>query len=403
MIKSFYQKLKFNKIQLIWIALSLLLFAVISVYLFTNYIFFANPQKEVYASDFLSHLNFMKIINSGNLFIIPHPGFHIIVILFSWISFTSLEVSSIIVLTLCVILSFAITYFYLRSSFLRNHLESILITWILFLVSAIFLPFFSKNVYLGQGTPNIWHSPTFIIQKPLAILIFYLTILFFPSNNNPLTKNKILILAFLLLTSVWIKPNFAITFILSLFIYIFLSSKNKFDIKLYFQALIIVIPSIISLVLQYYFTYKLHGGKDSASLIIDFLAVWKHFSPNPYISFLLGIAFPLMIVFFRLNSIKKNPLFILTIVFMVIALTQMALFAEEGVRFYHWNFSWSYYIGLYFIFFITLIEYFSWINKLQKKNFIGISMFFLSSIALFLHLGSGIFYLVKILLGFPYN
>jgi len=403
MIKFFFQKLKFNKSQLIWLILSLFVFGVISVYLFSNYIYSANLQKTIYPSDLLGHLNFIKTIKSGKLFLIPHPGFHILVILFSWLSFTSVEVSSIIILTLCVISSFAITYFYLRSIILNTHLESLLITWILFLVSAIYLPFFSKNIYLGQGTPNIWHNPTFIAQKPLAILIFFMAIVFLQFNNNSLLNKKSLFLAFLLFASVWIKPNFAITLIFSLFLYIFLSRKSRFKIERYGQTLIIVIPSIISLALQYYFTYKPLASKYHPSLIIDYLAVWKHHSPNPYISLLLGIAFPVALLIFKFSSIKKNPLFALTIILFVIALAQMAFFAEEGYRFFYWNFSWSYYMGLYFVFLVALLEYFSWIKKIKKNNLFDISKFILSSTVLLLHLASGIFYIVKILSGFPYD
>lgn len=403
MIMPFIEELKISKNQLIWLILSLFLFAVISGYLFANYIYSANPQKTIYPSDMLGHLSFIKAIQSGNLFLIPHPGLHIIVILFSWLSFTSVNVSLIIVLVVCVISSFAITYLCLRSIVLRNHFDSLLISWILFLVCAVYLPFFSKNVYLGQGTPNIWHNPTFIAQKPLAILIFFLTCLILPLTNNPLSKKKVFVISFLLFATVWIKPNFGVTYISFLLIYFFLSSKRKIDKKQYLYASIIVIPSILSLALQYYFTYKPLSNIKSASLVIEYLAVWKHFSPNPYLSFFLGIAFPLMIIIFRFTSIKKINLFLPATIFSLLALTQMALFAEGGVRFYHWNFAWSYNMGLYMLFLVALIEYSSWIRKPQKRSFFETNMLYISSVVLLLHLSSGVFYLVKLLLGFPYD
>ncbi|MBN2400148.1 MAG: hypothetical protein JXI33_07385 [Candidatus Aminicenantes bacterium] len=403
MIKLNFDQVAIKKSEIIWLIATLFVFAVISVCLFSNYLYSANAQKTLYPSDFLGHLNFIKTIHSGKIFTIPHPGFHILVILFSWLSFTSMEVSMIIVLVFCVLSSFVITYFYLRSKFLFDHLESLLVSWILFLLGAIFVPFFSKTMYLGQGTPNIWHNPTFIAQKPLAILIFFVGIVFLQFNHKSLLDKKSLFLAFLLFASVWIKPNFAITFILSLFIYIFLSRQSRFKINRYGQALMVAIPSIISLALQYYFTYKPLAGQYRTSLIIDYLAVWKHYSPNPYISLLLGIAFPVVLIIFKFSTIKKNPLFALAVIFLVIALVQMAFFAEAGYRFFYWNFSWSYDMGLFFVFLVALIAYFSWMKSINKNKLLDIAKFLLCSLFLLLHLASGIIYLAKILSGFPYD
>lgn len=322
-------------------------------------------------------------------------------IIFSLLSFTSLEFSSVFILTLSIITCFIITYFCLRLIFNNNHLKSIIITWILFLIGPIFLPFFSSYIYLGQGSPNIYHNPTFIAQKPFSILVFLLTY-FYIQKNKPISIKKIIILSFLLLISILIKPNFSITFIPTLFFYIFITSKDRFNIKRYLNVILIIIPSIILLLLQFCFTYKTNINTTSSSIMISYMTVWKHFSPNPYISLFLGILFPFSIIISRFKVIKKKPFFLISIIYFLFSLIQMALFAEKGPRLFAGNFFWSYYMGLFFLYLVTLQEYILWIYKLRKNNILNKLAFFTSSIILVLHLVSGIYYLSRIFTGLSY-
>ena len=52
--------------------------------------------------------------------------------------------------------------------------ETAVFTWLLSLSGAIFIPWFNKTPYLGQGSPNPWHNPTTIMVRPIALLIFVL-------------------------------------------------------------------------------------------------------------------------------------------------------------------------------------------------------------------------------------
>ena len=49
------------------------------------------------------------------------------------------------------------------------------LSFCLHIAAAIYVPFFNKTPYLGQGSPNVWHNPTTIGVKWAALLVFMLT------------------------------------------------------------------------------------------------------------------------------------------------------------------------------------------------------------------------------------
>ncbi|MEE1051580.1 MAG: hypothetical protein UIB39_05730, partial [Lachnospiraceae bacterium] len=43
------------------------------------------------------------------------------------------------------------------------------------IAAAIYVPWFNKLPYLGQGSPNVWHNPTNNMVRPIGLLVFGLT------------------------------------------------------------------------------------------------------------------------------------------------------------------------------------------------------------------------------------
>jgi hypothetical protein len=46
-------------------------------------------------------------------------------------------------------------------------------TFALMVVTAIYVPFFNRSVYLGQGSPSLIHVPTIIVVKPFVFLHYF--------------------------------------------------------------------------------------------------------------------------------------------------------------------------------------------------------------------------------------
>ena len=115
---------------------------------------------------------------------------------------------------------------------------------------AMYLPIFNKCMYLGQWSPNYWHSPTYTLLKPLALFSFFsmYNILFI--EKSPKIYHYILT-SFLLFYGTLVKPNFIICYIPFLFLMLIITRKSLTD---YFKTFLIISPCIILLFLQFYFS-----------------------------------------------------------------------------------------------------------------------------------------------------
>jgi hypothetical protein len=94
------------------------------------------------------------------------------------------------------------------------------LTSILTFVTAIYIPFFNEDIYVGQGSPNIWHSPTYLILKPFASCAFLFFILF---AENARYRNSIFYAGLLSSTTAFsalVKPNFVIVFMPAMLIFL---------------------------------------------------------------------------------------------------------------------------------------------------------------------------------------
>jgi hypothetical protein len=269
------------------------------------------------------------------------------------------------------------------------------LTSILTFVTAIYVPFFNENVYVGQGSPNIWHSPTYLILKPFASCAFLLFILF---AENARYRNSIFYAGLLSLTtalSALIKPNFVIVFMPAILIFLIIRFYGK--ISLYMKSFIVLLPTLCVLLYQYYTSYSSDKVAEG-SIIISFFGVWKLYSPNIFFSILLGLAFPLSVLALRpINILKNNNFLLASWIMVIVGILQASFLAESGPRFKDWNFFWGYNIALHIIFIFSLIELASTADisgKVSEK----IKVFF-PIFLLFLHMISGGYYFSKIFFG----
>lgn len=350
----------------------------------------------VFGPDYKIHLDIIEKYVNGS-FHIPHPGFHISAYYLShWlsiplISFIPIYISSIFVLT--VILSKKLLIFLspgLKHSYLYT-IFAILIN----IVIAIYFPYFNPNKYLGQWSPNIWHSPTMTLLKPFAMLgTIGISLLLMDKKNYSI--NSFVLISFYLLLGTYIKPSFIICLIPAVFIYLIIFHSKNFHF--YLKVFYIISPSILLLIFQFLATYTLKDTESyfHDSIKITWFGVFKLYSNNIAISTLLVLAFPLSVLLVLRKKIMDNKILVFSWILCIISLLQAGLLAEKE-KFGQGAFIFGYIICLFILFIVSFCEYLNMImyKKTSVKNLIGIGVIFL------LHSISGILYMNDLLKSGP--
>lgn len=363
------------------------------------YLFRLQAAGDMNNSDLPQHLEIIDNYIKGN-FYIPHPVFHLTVYFLSLLAGVTTATAAPIVMTLSVALTLLAVESTLRfldgsDQFkLSNHFAALSLLFAI----AIYLPFFSQYMYLGQLSPNIWHSQTMLMLRPVALLSFVLYVRFIllgKSDSLPgLTAGALLLFA-----STAIKPSFVITFIPALFIYHLLFHWTEKERWL--KGALWLAPSVLLLAYQFIRTY-LSAGTESYfhdSIIFTWFGFLKLHSPNLFISALLVLAFPLSVLFSDWQRALNNRYLLLSWLVTFVAYLQ-ASFLAEAQKFDQGAFAFGYVNALFLLYIFSLQELMARIRSESTPSFTPAN---LVPLAIFsLHLFSGIIYFAKLLQGGNY-
>jgi|GEM_PF-951286 len=220
-------------------------------------------------------------------------------------------------------------------------------------------PLFSKGYfYLGQIPPNIWHNSTTIFLMPFALLLFWVSYrqLLEPGNR------KGMCLLFLLALNLFTKPSFIFPFVAVYPLFMLKRTLRGGGPGLFFANMLpVALAGMLTLgmyVLIYTFsfgtTHAVHAGKSGVAIAPLF--VWRHFSPDVALSFLLSALFPMAYLLLYPEE-RKNLLMHYSWALYCIAVLIFALFAETGPRALHGNFFWQAPVCAYLLFFATCLRF----------------------------------------------
>ena len=339
-----------------------------------------------YPSDTIAHLGFSKQFFDGTR-VIAHPLWHICVHYMTYITldekFSAAMVTAIFV-TMWIYIVQALYLFFMDKT--RHWLFTYVFLLIIFLIGPAYIKSFTKHIYLGTGSPNVWHNVTLLTVKPFALLAVFFTI-------RGLEKKHILyyvIGAMSLVFSIFAKPSFVMAFLPAIVI-LFILRKYYSKENIIYMLLLITISAGLS---GWQFLHVF--GEDKTKIVIDFLGVWSHYTPNVFVSILLALCFPLMYLVFNFKLILNNDYLIVSWIMILFSILYAAFLAEKGPRFYHFNFSWSYMISLSLLYVFTFVDYLK--NIVQIKTRIK----FLLNIIVVWQLIVGTYYFYTILLGKTY-
>ena len=358
------------------------------VFIIAYFLIYMQTMNLILA-DTKPHINFIQKYIDGTLYI-PHPLWHLGTYYLSQILGVGYNVGASIFTASLVTIYTIIIYKIAQSldEYKENNAKWFLITFISLTIGPLFIMSLSPRIYLGTGSPSVWHNVTLLTVKPFALLSVFWTIKFFTSN-----KSYFFLLAILVtVVSIFAKPNYIIVFLPSLVTYMLL--KKQFSKKQLQFALIIIILSVIALAYQFIHEYK---GSSEGSVIFDFLGVWSIYSSNIPLSISMALGLPFLITLFNYQSVKENEYIKFSWLLVLFSLILFSCFAESGHTYPHANFSWSWNISLSLIYIFTIIEYFK-----QYFSMPGIMRYFLLALMLY-QVYVGWYFLIGMFNGVPFN
>jgi hypothetical protein len=343
---------------------------------------------QLTVGDYPDHLEFaVELAENGFVIALPHTLFaKSVVILRTLLPFTlvirlgenvreivrshSYEITALLLITV----AYALTIFVIWKRALLefrtkgiNHANrwSMLVTVILMIVGPIFIFTFPESQYLGYFTANPFHNPTFILLKPMALIWFYV------AAENLFGKSSIkqvLITALLVFLATSTKPSFTITILPAIgLLWLFFYTK-KFK-QLNWLLLIggMGIMAVVVLATQYLVSYTAAGLDESVEkfVITPFKTLLSYSDSyfNVILKIVMSTIFPLYITIYYWKDVKHKTTFQLGWLNYLVGVIMAVLFSEE-IRYQHGNFLWGPMIGIFILFFITIVQY---VNDLAPR------------------------------------
>jgi hypothetical protein len=272
------------------------------------------------------------------------------------------------------------------------------LTLLTLLAQPIFIPSFNE-LLVGQSSPNIWHNPTNMVLKPLALVsaICLERVVF----GQPTRRDYAAILAAVLI-GILAKPAFAMVLIPvtgALAAYLFLPARYRFGSgrepmratsRLFLAGLTVV--SIAAIAAQARLIL------DERGMQISVLTVWREYSPSVPLSILLVTAFPICVTVIEVARGRPLRGLGLAWAFTIAGIAIFAIFADSGDALLHGNFGWSYQIALAVLYPFVMRSYFAlWREGGHSEGLL------IASAALAAHISSGLYYLNQLMALHYYN
>ena len=334
----------------------------------------------------------------------PEPLWHLLTYAAVKILHCRVEIAAGLVSGLLIVLTYIIAFSAIRRTVpgLESH-EIAGLDLVLHLVGAVYVPMFNKEPYLGQGTPNIWHNPTTIAVRPIALLIFVLTASIViqakkEEFENSIPAGRAVLTSILLILSCLAKPSFVQVFypaIFTLMVIWLIMYKGK-NLRTAIQLMLMCLPSLAVMILQFVIAFYGGNSKSGGITIAPFVVAGAR-TPSIAISMLLLLAFPLLMLI--LSAIRKSVPWgdIFAWLMLLWGLVWRLFLAEKGERTYHGNFSWGYMLAVYLVWYTAVRSYLKlYFSEQMTGNKRGVG-FVLATIVLALHLVSGIYYLIYLI------
>ena len=368
-------------------------------------------------SDMLTHMKFAMSLS--DVMSLTHNGWHFV----CWLFYACLPVSIAVAagLSTAVFNTFtAVLVIWLIEKYFVNATDHVAVSTLTavmaLVVGPLYLRFYNHRYYLGQGSPNLWHSPTTVAVRPFMILITVLTVEYWACSSDEqivIGKKSIRkalayqwILMILLLISTIIKPSYLMVYLPVCGIIALMrlwKGRGKNFISLVAEHLYFI-PSLLVFLWQYIKIYLLggiNGNVGETGIGIAFFKVARLYASSVTISLILKMAFPFLIIILWRKVLFKDRLFQLVFAQFLAGLAITWTFTETGKRASHGNFGWGNILAASFLWIFCLIFYMKELTENREKIVECTAekiKYGIPAIALLWHLLAGISYYISILL-----
>jgi len=231
---------------------------------------------------------------------------------------------------------------------------AVLLTLALMVITAIsyLLPLDHQH-YLGYITATVYHNPTVVVLKPLALLLFMQMVQLL-RQSSPVRPAQVVWLWLLTIVSTLAKPSYAICLfpVVILILIDLLRKRQEAKVKALLAGF--VLPMILLLCWQYLVTFSGNGADGGggfrwAPLMLH--AVSGDLLPK----FLLSVLFPLCVYAAFFSAARRDVALNLSWMVFGVSAVYMYGFVESGARMMHFNLGWGAQVSLFLLYVSSVV------------------------------------------------
>jgi hypothetical protein len=245
-----------------------------------------------------------------------------------------------------------------------------------------------RNLYIGYFPTTVYHNPTIILLRPLALLLFVRALSIF-DEVWARSRRPILAAAALVVVSSLAKPSYGICLLPGLLLFCAVRQMKTESVDRRLTLLGFVLPMLLSFAAQYIFTYAQSGGESlgvELAPLYFFQETLRQLHKPVWLlpKLMLSLLFPLCVLCLDPRAaVRRVPLALAWVVFAIGAFYSYFVI-ESGPGRLDGNFTWSGQISLYVLFAFSLVFFLERVAS-RKLNAVDIAC----GIALGLHVLCG--------------
>lgn len=220
--------------------------------------------------------------------------------------------------------------------------------------------------YQLQCAANPFHNPTILFVRPFAIASFLFFNQYIKTYEYGNRYKYAILFSITTLFSVAAKPSYAIVFLPAMGIYTLYYVIRNRRWRFAVEAFMAVLPSLILLILQQSW---MSAHTEAVNMRIKFGFFWEQAEFGTWQELLYAVlgasivTFPVVILLFRIYSMKKDSFYAISIIALAIGWFQM-FFLTTGIA---GDFSWGYDLAVQFATLISLSEI-EWHSDFEKSR-----------------------------------
>ncbi|MEL7213744.1 MAG: hypothetical protein AAGK92_13860 [Pseudomonadota bacterium] len=334
-------------------------------------------------SDFTHHIAF---ITDGVK--LTYPIWHWSLIFIVELFGVALKDAAIFVTTMMCLGTFLVTAFLLRryTDILRNR-----IPWYAFALSilgSVFLPGITAHMYLGVGSPSVWHNPSSYPIEFLQLVGLVFILRFYEQR----TAVPLFLALSVLIISLWAKPTFVFSVVPAMFLWsLFFEKEHRWKTLTLPVLCCLCVP--IPLWFQIQNLYGVENSREAGLAIAPF-TIWAYYTESVVLAILRALLFPILVMTLLLRTDRTliSRFHGLAWLNLLVGMVTYIFFVEtyDGEIGYDGNFAWGYYLAMTPLFVAAFIDWANAHQQISRRSTIILGSAFA------VHVLFGVLYIAKL-------